>query len=136
MNEEIWKPVMGFEKKYEASSEGRIRSHYNSGCSLRKEPILVKFDKNSKGYSLISFYHKSCRKRVLVHRLIAMTFIPNPENKPCVNHKNGNKKDNRVENLEWCTFSENTRHAYATGLIKRKNKKDSKNLLIQGSFSF
>lgn len=62
----------------------------------------------------------------LIHRLIALEYIPNPLSKPCVNHKNGDKKDNRLENLEWCTHSENTQHSWYTGLHNRS--KHSKSL--------
>lgn len=70
------------------------------------------------GYLRVKLYSLNFSKKILVHRLVGVEFIPNPENKPFINHKNGVKWDNRVENLEWCTYSENLLHAYS--VLKRK----------------
>lgn len=69
------------------------------------------------GYLSVNLRNKpGIQKGIVIHRILAKLFVPNPDNKPCVNHINGIKTDNRIENLEWCTTSENTRHAYNTGL--------------------
>lgn len=78
------------------------------GNVYNKKKILLKPWVNHYGYKTLTLHGV----KVLVHRLVAQTFIPNPENKRCVNHKNGIKTDNRVENLEWCTYAENNLHAY------------------------
>lgn len=133
--EEIWKEIEGFEGKYEISNLGRIRTvkniqHFWSRASgewkleeriQETNKIRVCF-KNNKGYMRIALKNKDKVKDYLVHRLVAKTFIPNPENKRFVNHKNGNKEDNRVENLEWCTQKENMQHAVKNGLSKGRRK--------------
>ena len=73
------------------------------------------------GYPSVSIIIHGKPALMLIHRLVAAAFIPNPKNKPCVNHKNGIKTDNRVENLEWCTYLENNRHAHKIGLVPKRN---------------
>ncbi|WP_258554357.1 HNH endonuclease signature motif containing protein [Oligella urethralis] len=84
---------------------------------------------NNRGYLSV----KLDKKTKMVHRLIAEAFIPNPENKPYVNHLNGNRLDNRVENLEWCTQQENVHHAFNTGLISEKGRKNSIQALLDNN---
>ena len=102
MGNEIWKPVVGFEGLYEVSNMGRVRNRMGRIMTLS-------FNRN--GYHRVHLINNSREKFMLVHRLVSMAFIPNPENKPFVNHLNGIKTDNKVENLEWCTSSENMQHA-------------------------
>lgn len=105
--EEIWKDIEGFEGVYQISSFGRLKSFK----SLPEGRILS--NKNSKGgyLSVILNPRQEGQKSEKIHRLVAKAFIPNPENKPQVNHKNMDKQDNRVENLEWATLNENMKHA-------------------------
>jgi hypothetical protein len=122
MNEEIWKDVVGYEGYFEVSNMGNVRylKRYNKKC----EPKLMKKWTRSK-YPTVTFNIKKNGDKRSIHRLVAESFLPNPENKKCVNHKNGIKSDNRVENLEWCTYAENTAHAIATGLSKNKSGTES-----------
>lgn len=110
---ENWKPIQGFEDKYEVSDKGNVRSlnYRNTGETRILTPISLK-----KGYLMVGLCRNSKMKWEKVHRLVATAFIPNPEQKPQVNHINGNKADNNVDNLEWATESENQIHAYKTGL--------------------
>ena len=125
---EIWKPVKDYEELYQISNLGRIKSlpkfhrtskNYSSIGYWTKEKIL-KTRINTHGYEMATLCKNYKIFNASVHRLIAIAFIPNPENKPIINHKNGNKIDNRVENLEWVTYSENNNHAYETGLHDSK----------------
>lgn len=115
IDNEIWKNVPGFDGMVQASNLGRIKSFY----SYEYGRILKQtYDNNGRGYCRIRINHH----RYYPYRLVAQTFIPNPENKPEVNHKDGNKSNNRVDNLEWATRSENQKHAYKLGLQKPSEK--------------
>lgn len=115
---EVWKEIEGCENKYEVSDTGRVRSMPRNKSGLgRPYPLIMKQSSDKDGYMIVSLRigGKSCRHRV--HRLVASAFIKNEDKKPLVNHKNGIKDDNRVENLEWVTASENAFHAVETGLV-------------------
>ena len=110
---EIWRDVEGYKGKYQVSNKGRLKSFHDNNVKI----LNYSFDKT--GYTRITLTLKEVRKYFALHRLIATAFIPNPENKPFVNHIDGNKRNNCLENLEWVTPKENSQHAYKHGLIKK-----------------
>lgn len=114
MSKEIWMPVNGHEGRYEVNNNGVVKalSKIKAGGTQVYPERILKPSKVS-GYLGVSFCRLGTKMFVSVHRVVAKAFIPNPQNKPCVNHINGIKNDNRVENLEWCTYSENEKHSYS-----------------------
>ena len=127
---EIWKDVVGYEGLYRVSNYGNIlsvaryRTIDKTKVTYFVKERLLRCGYNKKGYKMFGLTKDKKLNSYSVHRLVAIAFIPNPENKPQVNHINGIKTDNGLENLEWCTNMENMTHAIANGLMdtnKRKN---------------
>ena len=121
---EIWKDIKGYEGLYQVSSLGNVRSldtminckgAKNIDKHLRKGKVLKKYIGTS-GYYTINLSKNSKIKVYRVHRLIANAFIPNINNLPLINHKDGNKLNNNINNLEWCTYAYNNKEAYRIGL--------------------
>ena len=116
---EIWKDIKGNREIYQISNKGNVRTKARIGARgyFVEEKVLTKFD-NSNGYYRVSMRLSGDEhsKMYYVHRLVAMMFIPQEIGKIFVNHKDGNKHNNSVDNLEWVTRSENEKHAWVTGL--------------------
>lgn len=112
IEEEIWLPVLGFERFYSVSNFGRVKS-------LHKNGKILKQNKSKHGYLYVILTNETQRKGFRINRLVAIAFIPNQYNKPIVNHKNGIKTDNRSVNLEWYTYKENREHAISINLMPR-----------------
>lgn len=117
MKKEIWKPVVGYEGHYQVSNCGRVKS-----IKFGKEIIMKQNIR--RGYYYVNLYKNGILKTYQVHRLVAEAFLDNPDNLPCVNHKDENKLNNNVDNLEWCTIRYN--NCYNDGQIKRARFKRKK----------
>ena len=126
---ETWKPVKGYEGLYEVSDRGRVKSLEREVSFKSKNQFGVFYTEyktperilspimQSNGYWVVGLGFMGKRKIKSIHRLVAEAFIENPDNKPQVNHIDGNKGNNNASNLEWATPSENTKHAYKTALL-------------------
>lgn len=125
---EIWIDIKGYEGKYEVSSFGRVRSfnYRNTG-----EIKVLSVCENKCGYLYVGLFKDGKQKKFKIHRLVAESFIPNPNNLPQVNHKSEVKTDNRVENLEWCDAKYNSNYGTHNERITQKltNGKRSKSVL-------
>lgn len=108
-----WRDCKGYEGHYQVSNEGDVRTLNWMGTGKMRE---LKIRNSKDGYKSTTFIENGVYKTKLIHRLVAEAFIPNPDNLPCINHKNEVKWDNRPENLEWCSVGYN--NSYGTRLIK------------------
>ena len=135
--QEIWKDIKNYEGLYQVSNMGRVKNKKN--CTINPEL-------NKNGYKYIPLYKENKRRRELLHRIVATAFIENPNSLPQVNHIDGNKQNNNVDNLEWCTCSYNLKEAYRLKLreparamlgkkgIKCPNSKKINQYDLEGNF--
>lgn len=127
--QEIWKDIKGYEGLYQVSNLGNVKclerilptKNQYGICSTRKikEKILNPYRRNAKrgdNHLVVCLYKNNIKKLCFVHRLVAIAFISNSNNYPCINHIDGNPLNNNINNLEWCTIQMNTQHAYDIGL--------------------
>lgn len=130
MMKEFWKDIEGYEGLYQISSTGKIKSlsryvkcgHRGfEGKRLIKEKIMKPY-LMPMGYLTVSLRKNNIDRQYFIHRLVARTFIPNPNDLPCVNHKNENKVDNCIDNLEWCTYSYNDNYGNRNSKISESRK--------------
>lgn len=117
---EIWKDIIGYEGLYQISNLGNVLSlekyiDNKKGAIQYRPPKILKQYKNKFGYMRVYLTKNSIKKMYAVHRLVAIAFIDNPENKPCVNHIDNNRENNHLDNLEWCTYKENNNWAKKQG---------------------
>lgn len=118
MKEEIWKDIEGYEGKYQVSNFGRVRSFLSSHGNLRAVPLILAPRKSSDGYLRVALSKNGVRKDYMIHRLVIVTFKDRTNIKETVNHIDGNKENNVVDNLEWADRVEQMQHAYKLGLKK------------------
>jgi hypothetical protein len=122
-------PIKNYEGIYEIHSSGQVWSikRFDSQNKLWGGRFLKLHDNNS-GYKKVILTKKGKQKKLYIHRLVAQSFIPNPDNLPCVNHKDGNPANNDISNLEWCSYSENIKHSFdflgRKGVMTNKFGKD------------
>jgi hypothetical protein len=109
---EQWKYIEGYDKDYEISSHGRVKSN------KRGKTIYMALNPDGRGYLCVTLSMNGDSKYWRVHKLVSNHFIPNPDNKKTINHIDGNKKNNHVDNLEWASYAENIQHAFKNGLNK------------------
>ena len=121
-----WRDILGYENTYQISDNGEVRN-------IKTKRILKKY-LNKYGYYQVTLCKNNKARLFRVHRLVAMTFIPNKENKEQVNHIDGNKLNNKVDNLEWCSSSENIKHAFKNGL--KYSLRGKNNILSKRTYQY
>ena len=128
--EEIWKDIKDFEGLYKVSnlgnvksSERRVKNGKNTFRTQKERLVKLKPNLERNGYVYCMLYKDNKAYSKQVHRLVALAFIQNPDNLPQVNHKDGNKENNSIDNLEWVTDIQNKKHAWKTGLANAEHRK-------------
>lgn len=119
--EEIWKDISGYEGLYQISNLGRVKSFRCSSKFGKPTEFILKPSLINSGYGVVTLYSNEKKRKFQIHRLVATAFLPNPLDFPCVNHKDENKLNNCVENLEWCTYQYNNN--YGTAKIRAVDTK-------------
>lgn len=125
MNDEVWKDIKDYEGLYQVSNLGRVKSlkmwnnnKHIKGYIQRDKILKPKLNRNT-GYYYVTLYKEKDKARYFtIHRLTAQAFLDNPNCYPCINHIDGNKKNNSIDNLEWCSYKHNSREAHRLGLSK------------------
>ena len=142
MKKEIWKEIEGFEGLYQISNWGRVKSlgrwidRKSKGKCWKEERILKPIPTEKDSYVRVNLCKDKKKKLYSIHRLVAQAFIPNPNNLPQVNHKDENKQNNCISNLEWCIRLQNIRHSKVLESVKREvNQYDSEHNLIKTWYS-
>lgn len=131
---ETWKDIAGYEGLYQVSTHGRVKALArvvtckNGTLKPLRERVLTPHF-NTNGYLWVHLNRNNEKEFWFVHRLVALAFVPNPQNKPFVNHKTGKKTDNVADLLEWTTRKENVAHAFSTGLMSHAGEKNSQSKL-------
>ena len=123
-DKEIWKDIEGYEGLYQVSNKGRVKSlaRKNNRRVIVKD-FMLKIHVHHTGYAYIRVSKNYVKQTLSIHRLVCKAFIPNPENKPCINHKDENPLNNTVENLEWVTQKENANYGTRNARVALKNGK-------------
>ena len=143
MTDEIWKPISGYEGVYEVSNLGRVRSCdrfvvCNDGRKYKRKGKVLHQSYDANKYYKVALCKNGKQKNFSVHRLVAQAFLPNPENKEQVNHKDETRTNNRVENLEWATTSENinygTRNERVAKAVSKTKSKPVLQFTREGKF--
>lgn len=137
---EIWKNITGYEGIYQVSNYGRIKSLKRKKWNGKSFQIIgekiLKPSINNVGYYVVNLAKNGKQKLVLVHRIVASEFLKNDNNLPVINHKDGNKLNNHVDNLEWTTYQNNNIHAMKTGLNRVKKPIKGINIKTGEEFIF
>lgn len=122
---EIWKDIDGYEGKYQISNLGRVKSlqRWSGTKFYNREYILNNYVNKKNGYVYVYLTKNNKSKNIRLHRLVAQAFIPNPNNYLYINHKDCDRTNNNVENLEWCTASYNVKYSFTNGKAKSNFRK-------------